>query len=931
MLGRGLVPLVALGAVLSMPAPVAYAGSYTVNACLDDAHGANLSWASASSNVDLPSYAAGCSGSAPDGLIARAAAKPGGGSVPAFASSSWQFNAPAGTTIDRADLSLRMYRFGGGLTDRWGVGIGDETGAYLLGGMGQSALSTGARGSYFAVPVPNRTSLRLGVVCANGGGCTVQATDVAGAGYSRARTDLYGARVRISDPSAATLSGQGGALWTSSAWLSGTQALSFSATDNVGIALLTADLGSDRRVERSDCDFARTIPCPSSRQLSTSFDTTALSDGSHSVTIEATDSAGNLKSDSHTVLVDNTAPAAPGAPELAGAAAARWRNVNAFTLSYSNPSKASGAPLSSHDVQICGLRSDDSVDPSRCYVEARVGVPGLDAITVPAAGRFKMRVRVNDELFSGHWSPWSPRLLFDDTLPGMPVVAFPSGWVNLERATNPLVLAAPIALPTPPSGYSAYRVSVDRGPAITVAADGKADSGLFALKTLADGHHQLEIVAVTGAGLATPALSASVGQLEKDVVAPELAVSGAPTSGAIVPSTVTFVIRASDATSGMAAAVPPAPTGTGGYVATQLGRAAADLTGGPFAQLSPGEGQQLVHLFAADVAGNKSAVQSFAYTQDTKLPSGGLRPISAQHPALLDFFIAERCLGSASIEISTSPGVWRPLATSEDSQRASALVPAEVWAPRTPYSARATVRDCGGNSAILTDWYGGDRSGTAIGTIVPPPRAATSAKSEVAPIASGSSASALALRRVTSVVRNGSGDPLVGVDVRFETEPWMTPAQWEPAGSAKTDADGRATAKLAAHSSIRIRTVVPGNELRHDAISNTVYATRLASTTVGASPRTVRAGRTTTIKGRLRGGWVPRSGFAVTLYGRGPRSRGWVPIRTNVAVSSGGYWRARYRFLRSSRGKFYFLVRTSNRPDYPFRGASSQSVRVVVR
>jgi len=931
MRGRGFVLLVALCAVIGMPVSAADAGSYTVTACLDDPRGVNLSWGSASTNVDLPSYSGGCDGGAPAGLIARAAAKSGGGMVPGFSFASWQFNAPAGTVIDHADLSLKMYRYGGGLSDRWGVGLADETGAYLLGGIGQSPLAAGGRGSYFAVPVSSRTSLTVGAICASGGGCSVQATDVAGSGYSRARIDLYGARVRISDSSAAVLSGQGGALWTSSAWLSGSKALSFSATDNVGIASLGADLGSDRRVLRSDCDFARTIPCPTSRQLSTSFDTTALSDGSHNVTIEATDSAGNRSSDSRTVLVDNTAPAAPSAPELVGASPAKWRTVNAFTLSYSNPSKASGAPLSSHDVEICGLRADDSVDPSRCHVDARGGAPGLDAISVPAVGRFKMRVRANDELFNGQWSSWSPTLLFDDTLPGTPAVVFPSGWVNLERAQSPLLLGAPIAAPAPPSGYSAYRVSVDRGPVTTVAADGKADSGLFALKTLADGHHQLDIVAVTGAGLATPALSASTGQLEKDVVAPELAVSGAPTSGAVVRSTVTFVIRASDATSGMIAAVPPAPIGTGGYVATQLGRAAASLTGGPFAQLSPGEGAQLVHLFAADVAGNKSAVQSFAYTQDTKLPSGGLRPISAQHPALLDFFIAERCLGSASIEISTTPGVWRPLATSEDSQRASALVPADVWAPRTPYSVRAIVRDCGGNSAILTDWYGGDRSGTAIGTIVPPPRAVTSAKSEVAPVASGSSASAASVRRVTTVVRNSSGDPLVGVDVRFETEPWMTPAQWEPAGSAKTDADGRATAKLAAHSSIRIRTVVPGNELRQDAISNTVYATRLASTTVGASPRTVRAGRTTTIKGRLRGGWVPRSGFEVTLYGRGPRSRGWVPIRTNVAVSSGGYWRAQYRFLRSSRGKFYFLVRTPNRPDYPFRSASSGSVRIAVR
>jgi hypothetical protein len=124
---------------------------------------------------------------------------------------------------------------------------------------------------------------------------------------------------------------------------------------------------------------------------------------------------------------------------------------------------------------------------------------------------------------------------------------------------------------------------------------------------------------------------------------------------------------------------------------------------------------------------------------------------------------------------------------------------------------------------------------------------------------------------------------------------------------------------------------VPGDELRVEAVSNIVYATRLAATTIEASPRTVRAGRKTTIKGRLRGGHVPRASLDLALYGRGPRSRGWVPIRTDIAVSSGGFWRAPYRFLRSSRGIFNFRVRIPNRPDYPFRATSSESVRVRVR
>ena len=923
--------VVALGAAIVLPASPALAGSYTVSACADDARGANFSWASASSHVDLPSYNAGCSGAAPEGLIARAAAKPGGGLVPAFGAASWNFDAPAGTTIDRADLSLWLYRYGGGLSDRWGVGVGDEGGAYLVGGIGQTALSTGSRGSYFALSVANRTGLRLGVVCANGDGCSVAATNVAAARYSRASAELFGARVRISDPTTAALSAQAGPLWTSSAWLSGSQSLSFSASDNVGIASLGANVGGEQRIVASDCDYARPVPCPATRDFSASFDTARLSDGPHSVIIEATDSGGNQSSQSRQILVDNTAPSAPGAPQLSGSPSAIWRTINDFTLSYSNPAKAAGAPLSSHDIEICPLAANGDPVSAGCSSESRVGAPAVDTVSLPAVGRYKMRVRVNDELFKGAWGSWSPELLFDNSAAGTPTVSFPVGWVNRESARLPLRISPPASPSPPPSGYRSYRISVDGGAPTTVAADGKGEVGSFDLAPLSDGRHLVIVAAATGAGIVTEPSLASSGMVEKDVVAPLLAVSGDPAHDAFITAPVTFALRASDATSGMATAVPPATVRSGGYIALQLDHGTEQLTGGPFAQLSPGEGEHILQTYAADVAGNRSSLQSFSYTQDTKLPSGGLRPIKPEHPALLEFFIDERCLGRASIEISTSPGVWRPLATSEDFQRASALLPADVWEPRTAYTVRALVSDCAGNSASLSDWYGGERSGAPIGTITPPARAVIRAKAEISAASAGKSSASAASRRFTAVIADRSGDPIAGLLVRIETEPWMTPSSWEPVGSVRTDAKGRASATVTAHSSLRVRAVVPGDELRSEAISNIVYATRLASTTITASPRTLRAGRRTTIKGRLRGGYIPRGGFQLALYGHGPRSRGWVPIRTSVSVSSNGYWSTPYRFLRSSRGSFSFRVRTPNRPDYPFRAANSHSVRIRVR
>ena len=118
--------------------------------------------------------------------------------------------------------------------------------------------------------------------------------------------------------------------------------------------------------------------------------------------------------------------------------------------------------------------------------------------------------------------------------------AFPRRCVsNLPRCRLPL---PPVTAPT------------ESAPT-TVAADGKSEVGSFDLAALADGRHRFEVAAETGAGIVTDPLLLSAGVVEKDVVAPDLNVSGAPAHDAFVTTPVSFTLRASDATSGMAAAV----------------------------------------------------------------------------------------------------------------------------------------------------------------------------------------------------------------------------------------------------------------------------------------------------------------------------------------------------------------------------------------
>jgi len=932
MRGWSFVLAVTFVAAVWLTATPAHAGSYVVSSCADDPRGANLSWTAASSNVNVPAYGAGCTGTSADGLIARAAAQPRGGTAPALAAASWTFDAPRGTTIDHADISVRLYRYGGAASDRWGVGLGDETGSYLLGGIGQSPLTSGGRGSYFSVPVASRTSLRLGVVCANSSGCSVHSTDVASAGYSRARTDLYGARVRISDPSAATISNQSGPLWTSSGWLSGKQTISFSAIDNVGVARSAASIGALSVGSGASCDYARPAPCPLSDDFSALFDTSELADGPHTLILTALDAAGNRASVDHQVLVDNHAPGAPGIPQLDGDPSSIWRTSNAFTIRYSNPPKTAGAPLNSHDVELCPSTASGVIETG-CLTEHHDGSPAVDSLVVPSQGEFRARVRVNDELFVGAWGGWSPVLRFDDTVPGTPTVAFPSGWVNQSEIGTPLTLASPHgSFRKPPSGYASYRVTIDDQSSVTVPADRKADSGEFAMRDLADGQHRLSVVAVSGAGIETPPLLAAGGQVSKDVVPPVMAVSGDPGQRAVVGNHVTFEVAASDQTSGMAPAQAPDPVAAGGYVTSQVDQLPRVLNPGPDTSVSPGDGNHLVKIYATDVAGNHSGEQSFAYTQDTRPPSGGLKPIDPAHPSLLEYVVDERCVGHSTVELSTSPGEWFSVPAASSGQDLRAVVPETIWLPRTPYSTRAVVTDCVGHSAVLANWHGGDRSGTPIGTITPPAREMARAKASISPGPKGHGAAAAATRRVVVDLVDRSGNPLRDLSVRIEVQPRMTPATWAATGTVHTDSHGHASALVTAHTSIRVRAVAPGSDLRDEAVSNIVYVTRAAFTSMSAQPRRVRRGGTVRISGRMLGGHVPRGGFQVALYGLGPRSRGWVPVRTGVVVNSSGYWRASYRFLRSTRrGSFRFRIRTQARPDYPFSAATSQSVGITVR
>ena len=224
-----------------------------------------------------------------------------------------------------------------------------------------------------------------------------------------------------------------GRLWTDNGWVAGTHAVGFDAADDIGIQRMAIAVDADEHASDSSCDFTRTVPCPGSRGLDTTFNTAGFSDGGHALTFRSTDASGNVRTDAKQIFIDNTAPAAPSTPQLAGASSSTWRTVNGFTLTYANPSTGNGSESTSSDVQVCSVDAQGAPQMSTCTVIPSGAASGSNSFNVPSPGRFKARVRVNDRLYSGAWSEWSPLLLFDNVVPGEANPQIYNGWLSKEE------------------------------------------------------------------------------------------------------------------------------------------------------------------------------------------------------------------------------------------------------------------------------------------------------------------------------------------------------------------------------------------------------------------------------------------------------------------------------------------------------------------
>ena len=155
--------------------------------------------------------------------------------------------------------------------------------------------------------------------------------------------------VTVADEGLPSVAMAGGSL-LAGGWRRGLQDVVVTGSDPVGVRETLALLdGVPARRATHDCDPHQPAPCANGSDR-LAVDTRTLGDGRHTISVQATDTAGNTRTVSRAVSIDNTAPASPQALSADGGNG--WKAKNAFRLRWRNPAERH-APVVGAVVAVC--------------------------------------------------------------------------------------------------------------------------------------------------------------------------------------------------------------------------------------------------------------------------------------------------------------------------------------------------------------------------------------------------------------------------------------------------------------------------------------------------------------------------------------------------------------------------------------------------
>jgi hypothetical protein len=182
---------------------------------------------------------------------------------------------------------------------------------------------------------------------------------------------------------------------------------------------------------------------------------------------------------------------------------------------------------------------------------------------------------------------------------------------------------------------------------------------------------------------------------------------------------------------------------------------------------------------------------------------------------------------------------------------------------------------------------------------------------------------------VSGWVGTVNGNALAGVPVRVMTAPDDGSPRFTQAALVTSAADGSWTARLPAGPSRLVQAIYDGAATVEPAASAPANVIVPAALTMRIRPRTTHWGSTITIRGQVRGGYVPAAGELVILH------VGWGGGSTEIGhlyTDRNGRFHTRYTFLRGNGTVTYRLWATSAREtDYPYVPSRSRRISVTVR
>lgn len=432
--GRGLmaaaVPsLAAFVAVLLSPVAPASAGTFRVLACDAAPRAVNNAWVEHEDRSMVAGASCPSRGDPRRGLAVRN--RVDAGKVRDGKGAAMLFRAPAGARLRSIDLDWDGRRVNGD----WGLGLVRGDGRLLAGCRPRPGSDRVCRvgdpkgAARIQRRLSGSRSVRLEARCAADDGCATDARRRPG-DRTRARLAAHRAVVVVGDGSDPNLVPGGPLL--GGGWQRGRVSAEMRATDNVGVRATRLTTGGTTRALRVErCDYTRPVPCPGGTQASHELDTADLRDGRHAVSLAATDAAGNERVVERIVRIDNHAPARVSGIRVLGTQGVR--STNSFDVRWDSP-PGQVAPIARAHYRLCRAAA-----PQNCVQGTRAGgVGGMDDLSVPSRGSWRLRVWLEDAAgnTTADSASASVTLRFDDRTPARLETGFAAAGGGLEpRAT----------------------------------------------------------------------------------------------------------------------------------------------------------------------------------------------------------------------------------------------------------------------------------------------------------------------------------------------------------------------------------------------------------------------------------------------------------------------------------------------------------------